>query len=189
MLPADVARRLDVRASPITRLPAPVPSSPSSTFMQVGSWIPPPSGSMKINVDAALSKNSTMAAMVAVAWDDTGKFQGASALVMEGITDAKTAEALACQEGLNLASDLLAQRVRIATDCTNVVRNLQGKGMGPYGPIVREFNARRSSFALLMSPMKTEDRTAMRTGWGEALFTVLLADMFGSFIRPRAYVN
>ncbi|TVU18740.1 hypothetical protein EJB05_34852, partial [Eragrostis curvula] len=92
---------------------------------------------MKINVDAALSKNSTTAAMAAVAWDDIGKFQGASALVMEGITDAETAEALACREGLNLASDLLAQR------------NLQGKGMGPYGPIVRELSARRGSFALV----------------------------------------
>jgi len=55
-------------------------------------WIPPPRGVLKVNVDAALSKNSDIAAMAAVARDETGMFLGASALVVEGITSPEVAK-------------------------------------------------------------------------------------------------
>jgi ribonuclease HI len=64
---------------------------------------------LKINVDAALSKNTSIAAMAAVARDDSGRFQGASVIVMEGVTDPETAEVLACREGVALADDLAQQ--------------------------------------------------------------------------------
>jgi hypothetical protein len=49
-------------------------------------WIRPPSGLVKINVDAAISKNTrTAASAVAVARDEMGHFLGASALVLQGI--------------------------------------------------------------------------------------------------------
>ena len=82
-----------------------------------------------MNVDAALSKNSDIAAMAAVARDETGMFLGASALVVEGTTSPEVAEAMACREGLALASDLDLQKIRIATDCVNVVKNIYGQGM------------------------------------------------------------
>ena len=44
-----------------------------------------------MNVDVALSKNSDIAAMAAVARDETGMFLGASALVVEGITSPEVA--------------------------------------------------------------------------------------------------
>ena len=73
-------------------------------------WIPPPSGLTKINVDAATSKNSSLAAVAAVARDSPGLFLGASAVTFSGILDPETLEAMACREGLALASDLLLQR-------------------------------------------------------------------------------
>ena len=84
---------------------------------QVPCWIPPPRGVLKVNVDAALSKNSDIAAMAAVARDETGMFLGASALVVEGITSPEVAEAMACREGLALASDLDLQKIRIHGLC------------------------------------------------------------------------
>ena len=90
-------------------------------------WIPPVQGSLNVNVDAALSKNSNVAA---VARDEADVFMGASALVLKGISDPKTTEVLACREGLALATDLLSRRVCIATDCATVVKNLEGPGMG-----------------------------------------------------------
>jgi hypothetical protein len=63
---------------------------------QVPCWIPPPRGVLKVNVNAALSKNSDIAAMAAVARDETEMFLGASALVVEGITSPEVAEAMAC---------------------------------------------------------------------------------------------
>jgi len=63
----------------------------------VARWIPPPEGIMKINVDAALAKNTSQASVAAVARDATGIFLGASVVVLE---------VLACREDLALASDL-----------------------------------------------------------------------------------
>ena len=108
---------------------------------QVPCWIPPPRGVLKVNVDAALSKNSDIAAVAAVARDETGMFLGASALVVEGITSPEVAEAMACREGLVLASDLDLQKIRIAMDCVNVVKSIHGQSMGLYGHIVREIKA------------------------------------------------
>ena len=52
-------------------------------------------------------------------------------LVMEGVSSPETAEAMAYREGLALAKDLALQNIQIATDCANVVRSIQGPGMGP----------------------------------------------------------
>ena len=55
-------------------------------------------------------------------------------------------EAVACCEGLALASDLGLHSFRVVSDCANAVRSLLGKGFGRYGPIVQEINVRRRSF-------------------------------------------
>lgn len=74
-------------------------------------WIPPPCGFLKTNVHAATSKNSSLASTTAVAWDNVGNYLGASALVLEGIMDAKMVEAVAMSRriGVALASDLNLQ--------------------------------------------------------------------------------
>lgn len=80
--------------------------------------------------------------MAAVARDERGMFLGASMMVIEGITEPELAEVQACLvEGLALASDLMLQKFRLASDCLNVVRSLQGAGMGPYGHVVQEIVA------------------------------------------------
>ncbi|TVU04461.1 hypothetical protein EJB05_47571, partial [Eragrostis curvula] len=86
--------------------------------------------------------------MAAVARDEAGKFMGASAVIVEGVLDPEIAEAMACREGFALASDLAVQKIRLATDCVNVVRSVPGTGMGPYGHIVQEISAIRQSFAV-----------------------------------------
>ena len=75
----------------------------------------------KINVDAAVSKNSRIASVAAVARDEAGLFLEASAVVSQGITDPETMEVLAFREGLALAHDLVLHRVRLASDCANAV--------------------------------------------------------------------
>ena len=46
-----------------------------------------PLGVIRIIVDAALSKNVSMASTAAIARDKDGHFTGASALVLQGIVD------------------------------------------------------------------------------------------------------
>ncbi|TVU28213.1 hypothetical protein EJB05_19722, partial [Eragrostis curvula] len=101
---------------------------------------------MKINVDAALSKNSGISSAAAVARDKDGNFLGASALVVNGITDPEIIEAIACREGLALASDLVLQKFRLACDNSNVIRSIREAGLGAYGHIVQEIRARAREF-------------------------------------------
>ncbi|TVU25361.1 hypothetical protein EJB05_27854, partial [Eragrostis curvula] len=101
----------------------------------------------KINVDAAISKNSGIAAAAAIARDETGVFQGASVLVVSGMLNPETMEAVACREGLALAEDLVLRKIRLASDCLNVVKAIHGDGLEPYGHIVREIKARSTAFA------------------------------------------
>nr|XP_051211664.1 uncharacterized protein LOC127329168 [Lolium perenne] len=109
-------------------------------------WIPPPQGMAKVNFDAATSKNSTTSAIVAVVRGEDGSFLGASSVILVGVTDLETLEAMACREGLAIAADLLLQRFRLVTDCKNVVRSVAGEGKGSYGHIVQEIKARTRSF-------------------------------------------
>ncbi|KAK1665079.1 hypothetical protein QYE76_053238 [Lolium multiflorum] len=102
-------------------------------------WIPPPAGVMKINVDAAVSKNTGLGAVAAVARNVEGVFCGASAVVLPRKTDAETLEALACREALSLAQDINTRRIRVASDCLNVVRSMNQGTMGVYAHVVREF--------------------------------------------------
>jgi ribonuclease HI len=93
---------------------------------------------MKINVDAAILKNSSKASASAVARDSSGMFVGASVMVTEGISDPEIMEAVACRESLALASDLMLQKFRVACDNITVVRNIRDKGFGPYGHVIQE---------------------------------------------------
>jgi ribonuclease HI len=108
-------------------------------------WIAPPAGVVKVNVDAALSKNGTLAAVAAVARDGDGEFIGASTVTSTGISDPEIMEAMACREGLALASDLNLQHVRLASDCASAVHAIRiGVVMGRYGQLVHEIKETQS---------------------------------------------
>ena len=95
-------------------------------------WIAPPQGMIKVNVDAAVGKNSGRGAVAAVARSDNGVFLGASVITFPGQTDAETLEALACREAVALATDIHARSVRVASDCMNMVKKLEGGTTGVY---------------------------------------------------------
>lgn len=79
---------------------------------------PSAKGFVKINVDAALAKNSTKVTMAVVARNEAGNYMGSSALVMEGIFELEMVEVKASREGMALASDLVIQNFRLATYCS-----------------------------------------------------------------------
>jgi hypothetical protein len=87
----------------------------------VARWIPPPSECAKINADAALSKNDNTVAVAAIARDATGRFLGASAVVTKMANNPEILEATVCREGLALAYDLYLRRIKLASDCANVI--------------------------------------------------------------------
>jgi hypothetical protein len=91
---------------------------------------------VKINVDVAVSKISDRAAVVAIAWDVDGIFIGASGVVSIGITDPESLEAVACREGLSLAGNTLLRWIRVASDCTNVIKSIHSDSMGFYSHVI-----------------------------------------------------
>ncbi|KAK1644917.1 hypothetical protein QYE76_062722 [Lolium multiflorum] len=112
-------------------------------------WIPPPPGMVKINVDAAVGKNLRRGSVAAIARSSDGVFLGASALIYTGVTEAETLEALACREACDLARDIYASRVRVASDCKMVVQNLEQGTRGVYSHIITEIIEARQSFDFL----------------------------------------
>jgi hypothetical protein len=74
---------------------------------------------------------------------------GASSVVIKDLNDSETMEAMAYREGMALAADLLLQRFRVASDCINAIRSIDGEGRGPYSHIVRELKARKTDFQVV----------------------------------------
>jgi ribonuclease HI len=101
---------------------------------------------MKINVDAAVGKNTGFGSIAAVARDEDDVFRGASAVVLAGKSEAETLEALACREALSLAQDINARRIRVASDCLNVIKSLDQGSLGVYAHIVREITETAKDF-------------------------------------------
>lgn len=108
--------------------PGSQPKHQQSVPARLPRWIPPLERLTKINTDAAISKNARLATTAAVARGGDGTFIEASVVVVEGITDAESAKALACREALALAVDVGVRRIRVASDCVNAVRSIGGKG-------------------------------------------------------------
>jgi ribonuclease HI len=112
-------------------------------------WIPPPRGMIKINVDAAVGKNSGRGTVAAIARTENGGFMGASTLVLPGKSSAEILEALACREACALAKDIHVRRIMVATDCMNVVTSLAEGTLGSYAHIVREIRESKGDFDAL----------------------------------------
>ena len=70
-------------------------------------------------------------------------------MVLDGITEPNIAEVMACREGLALATDLMLTSVRLASDCANAIRSMEGRNMSPYGQIVKEIQTRAHDFLLV----------------------------------------
>jgi ribonuclease HI len=97
-------------------------------------WIKPPRRFAKVNVDVAISKNSSKASAAAVARGEDGNFLGASHIGPGGLRRPENTEVVACCEGLALAGDLGLQTLRVASDCVNAVRSITVRVLRDTGP-------------------------------------------------------
>lgn len=111
---------------------------PVQPSMQQSGWIPPPSGMVKANVDAAISDNLRKCAAAAIYRGEDGGFIGASVLVMNGSLEPATVEAIACREALCLAQDVGLNSIVIASDCEGVVQSIKEGTLGENAMIIKE---------------------------------------------------
>lgn len=87
-----------------------------------------------------------MGAAAAICRDKDGHYLGASAVVYDGLVDAASLEVQACNEALALAKDLSLSRMTIATDCMEVVCNIDKGASTHYAPVLHEITERRKEF-------------------------------------------
>jgi hypothetical protein len=118
------------------------PVCPQWVIQHRQQWIPPLEGVVKINVDATLSKNDQIASAAAIARDEIDRFMGVFSLVLKGVLDPEVMEAIACREGLCLALDIQAFKVKLACDNQSVVNNIYQGSRGVYGQVIQEIKAR-----------------------------------------------
>jgi hypothetical protein len=90
--------------------------------------------------------------------DSEWAFVGASVVVVDGISDPRTLEAMACREAMALATDLNLQRFVVASDCAMVVNNLQENYGGSYNMITDKIKGWMKDFASVV--FKHENRAS-----------------------------
>ena len=79
-----------------------------------------------MNVDAAVSTKGSIGAVAAVCRNDQGVFVAASATACR-LADTETLEAMVCVEALALAEDCGIRKVKVASDCLSVIKNIRDK--------------------------------------------------------------
>jgi hypothetical protein len=80
-------------------------------------------------------------------------------VIINGLVDPPSLEALACNEATLLALDLGAKKCVIASDCMEVIMNMQKQSLCAYSTILKEINARRTLFNKVVLSMRVESIT------------------------------
>ena len=109
-------------------------------------WIPPPEAFFKFNVDGALARSGDKGAVGVICRDRKGNYVAASVVVINGLLDPPSLEALACNEATSLAIDMGVGKCVIASDCLEVIMNIQKQNLYAYAAILNEIKARTTLF-------------------------------------------
>ena len=98
-------------------------------------------------MDAAVARNKDHGVVAAVARSAEGYYLGSSAVLIHGISDPEVLEAIAVREGQNLALDIAATKIKVASDCLSVVKAWKEKNLGRYSQILHEITASSVAFS------------------------------------------
>ena len=87
-------------------------------------WFPPPSDSIKVNSDAAISEAGDLIGVGIVARDSQGQVIFSAGKILSNCLDVQLAEASALRYGLELAGHFSIQNVICETDSQLTIQNL-----------------------------------------------------------------
>ena len=87
-------------------------------------WIPPPVGSVCVNVDAALFPNDNRIGWGVIIRDHNGVFKLSCSESIDGLTSPELAEALAIRRALKITSDNGFRDVILASDCLSILQRI-----------------------------------------------------------------
>jgi hypothetical protein len=89
-------------------------------------------------------KTDNSGAIADVCRSAVGEFLGASTVVVRGISDPATLKVMDFREALSLALDLQVNKVRIASDCMEIINILEGNYTGKFSSAIHEIQSRES---------------------------------------------
>ena len=121
-------------------------------------WIPPPEAFLKFNVDGVAARSGDKGTVGVICRDSVGNYVAASAMVIDGLTDPSYLEALACNEATSLAMDIGVRKCVIASDCLEVITNLQKQSLCAYSSVLKEIKARSTLFQEVVLSTKVENQ-------------------------------
>lgn len=144
------------------KAPTPASSSQFQKTKDVNSgktWKAPDTGSLKLNVDAAFSKETNKAVMGAVIRDHRGNVVCAMALNIRDCEDAEEAEARALLQALHICSQENIKPHEVETDCAAVWNSCNNgkQNLSRLCSIYREIDSIRcSNVPFLLSLVKRD---------------------------------
>ncbi|KAK8976633.1 hypothetical protein V6N11_057233 [Hibiscus sabdariffa] len=90
----------------------------------ISRWLAPPSPAIKINFDSAFNQQGSYAISGAIGRNSEGLIMAACAVPHSNVPDAFVAEALACQQAVQLAKDVGFSNVIIEGDSLTVIKKI-----------------------------------------------------------------
>ena len=117
---------------------------------QVG-WKRPPEDELLLNFDASYKPESSTGSSGAIIRDHTGAFVAAKVNYFENVANAAAVEVVALREGLLLAQMMGCNRIRIQSDCSEVVETMIQGGVSATisAPIYEQCNLLWLDFAAI----------------------------------------
>ena len=119
--------------------------------------------------------------------DDDGRYLGSSSLVIRGIINVATLEAMTCGEALALAEDLMIQNVIIASDSKQVVNGIERGSSSTYGCIISEIK-QQASLINHRFTFEGGHQTPMQIVWLSFQTLLISGDIYGSCIPMLFFV-
>ncbi|KAK9035311.1 hypothetical protein V6N11_077353 [Hibiscus sabdariffa] len=131
---------LEIESLVVVSAPKPVPKDVK--------WFPPDNNSIKINFDASFNISTNSSVTGIVARNFQGLVMAACTFSHSAVTDAFTAEALACETAVTFVSDLGFNSVQVEGDSLSIIKKLNATTMDRslLSPIISDIQNLRGSF-------------------------------------------
>jgi hypothetical protein len=101
-------------------------------------------------------------------------------MVIDGLTDPSSLEALACNEAISLAMDMDVRKCVIASDCLEVIMNIQKQSLCAYSSVLKEIKARSTLFQEVVFKHEGRESNCEAHALAKSVCNLAQGDMFSS---------
>jgi hypothetical protein len=132
----------------LNNLYKPAPANRCESSSSRAKWIPPPEGTVLVNVDAALFTTSDRMGAGVVIRDHDGMFIAACGERYDNVVAPETVEALAVRRAISFAQEEGYSKITIASDCLSVIQRIRSgeTDRSLCGPVIEDIKLLSRTF-------------------------------------------